>query len=240
MLLSFGRQCSSAFTAEGGGRWPSMASRASRPSTSGSGACSVSARSSRFREATRASSAASRLIATPAIACAPSTSHRVCSRALNTCRAWALRGTCRAWNVASWWRSFSAAESAWPRARTTCWYGRDGSGRSIRTVFPATPGFSVTNSTSISPVRPIARVTAPVARRSPSRASLVRLEPCFSSVAIVYAACAVVRSSRLPGRSRSEAEPGWRSQCGCGAVPCIHVSVTLTPVSGSSVPKQRW
>ena len=238
MRSSFGRQCASTFAAEGGGSWPSIASRATRPSISGGGAWPESPGRSSCIAATRASRAASRLIATPAIACAPSTSHRVCSSVLNTCRAWALRGTCRAWSAASWWRSFSAAESAWPRARTTCWYGRDGSGRSIRTVLPAAPGFSVTNSTSSSPVRPIARAAAAVARRSPSRVSLVRLAPCFSSTGIVascghwscrstvssrcHAASSGARSSSVPSRafrsgSRSRPSPAARRRSSAGS-----------------------
>ena len=91
-----------------------------------------------------------------------------------------------------------------------------GSGRSTRTVFPAAaPGFSDTNSTSISSVRPIARATAAVARRSSSRVSFVRLAPCFRSVAIVYAACPARDAPRSSqGRSPAVAwrQPGRPSQ----------------------------
>ena len=162
------RHMSTIALADSGGAAPSSCSRAIRPITSAIGASSLDLMRAWPRWSERWRHRAERLSATPAMRRAPSASTRTCSTASKIARAVSPRGTRRRCVLRSWWRSFSAIESASPRTRLTSSTGRSRAGTVMRASLPSSEPPSGTKETFTS-LRDTARIVVAVTRRNSSR-----------------------------------------------------------------------
>src|SRR6185437_12304884 len=141
------RHISTIAFADSGGAAPRSCSRAIRPITSAIGASSLVLIRALPRWSERWRHSADRLSATPAMRRAPNASTRTCSTASKIERAVSPRGTRRRCILRSWWRSFSAIESASPRTRLTSSVGRSRAGTVMRASWPRSEPPSGTNET---------------------------------------------------------------------------------------------
>ena len=161
------RHMSTIALADSGGAAPRSCSRAIRLITSAIGASSLALTRAWPRWSERWRHRAERLSATPAMRLAPSASTLTCSTASKIARAVSPRGTRRRCILRSWWRSFSAIESASPRTRLTSSTGRSRAGTVMRASWPSSEPPSGTNETFTSFFE-IARMVVAVTRRNSS------------------------------------------------------------------------